>query len=96
MEDYRTFAELEDTISPNQPGVHSFEAIEIKGSNKKEGAPPYQIMEVIEVESFAHWENVLNSKIVKEKLAGPFKAVVDESSVVMMYGNRIVKQSQRK
>lgn len=86
IQDYEHFSDLDQAITPKQPGVLKFEVLEIKGSNKD--PVPYQIMEVIDVESFAQWRKVQQSPAMAP-LGDGFKKCVEESSVSMVYGDII-------
>ena len=55
-EQYYNFSQkLDQPKTPTIRGVRSFKPVEIKGSDQDE--LPYQIIEVIDVESWERWEN---------------------------------------
>jgi len=86
LQDYKEFSDLDQAITVKQPGVLKFDLLKIKGSNKD--TAPYQIMEVIDVESFDQWMKVQQSSPIAPLIEG-FKKYVDESSVLMVYGDVI-------
>jgi len=73
-------------ITSAQPGVLRFEVYSIK---RKEGEDfPDQIMEVIEVDSIEQWGKVTSSKAMS-KVMETFKNYADESTVKLLYGEKI-------
>ena len=87
IEDYRKWSrEVDQTITPFQPGVYRFEPYEIKGAEK--GKSPYQIVEDIDVESFEVWQNVVKSEAMK-KLVKEWANYGDESTLITIYGDKV-------
>jgi hypothetical protein len=87
IEEYRKWSiSLDQKVTPFQPGVHRFEVYEIAGSDK--GAPAYQIVEDIDVESWETWQKVTASEGMKEvmKTWGKYG---DESTIMAIYGKKI-------
>ena len=87
MDDYKKWSrEVDQKITPCQPGVHSFNVFEIKGTEK--GASPYQIVEDIEVESWESWQATLKGKGMK-KVMDEWSNYGDGDTAVMVYGDQI-------
>jgi uncharacterized protein (TIGR02118 family) len=87
IEDYRKWSrEVDQVITASQPGVHHFEVYEIKGAGK--GAPPYQIVEDIDVDSFEAWQKVLSNEAMK-KVGKGWANYADESTLVVIYGEKV-------
>jgi REDY-like protein HapK len=85
MEAYKKYSrELDQVVTPKQPGVRSFKIYEIKSTENEK--PKYQIFEIIDVESWDAWQKVLKSDA--------FKQVVDEwpgdpDTVHLVMGDKI-------
>ena len=87
IKDFKKFAmEVDQKITPKQPGMYSWEAIEIKGTEGD--GPAYQIMEIITVESWEVWQNILESDAMKPVTEG-WSEYGDGSSVLSIYGDII-------
>jgi len=87
IEDYWKWSiELDQKITPFQPGVYRFEVYAIEGAET--GESPYQIVESIEVESFEQWQKVLKSEAMKEVVT-TWPNYADESTTKLIYGNKI-------
>src|SRR5581483_2227954 len=87
IEQYREFSKkLDQQVTPNQPHVQRFEVFEIKGAEK--GEAPYQIMEVVEVDSFDGWLQTVAGEGMKKVLEG-WNEVGDAASIVHIWGERI-------
>lgn len=87
IKDYLDFSiNLDQKVTPKQPGVHKFEVYKIFGAEDDESI--YQIVEVAEVESFEAFKKVLASKGM-EKVEKKFNELVDQSTVKMIYGEII-------
>lgn len=79
--------EIDQRITPGQPGMIRFEVYEIKGADK--GEPFVQVVEDIEVEDFDAWMETCNKPgmaYVQETIAD----LIDESTLKIVYGERIV------
>lgn len=87
LEDYWKWSiELDQKITPFQPGVYRYEVFTIEGAKK--GESPYQIVEEIEIESFEQWQEVVNSEAMKE-VVKTWQNYADESSVKTIYGKKV-------
>ncbi|MGO9643722.1 MAG: EthD family reductase [Candidatus Bathyarchaeia archaeon] len=87
MERYRKWSqEVDQKITPRQPGVKDFQVFEIKGKTK--GNVDCQIVEVIDVDSYDDWEKALQSEGMK-KVETEFPNYVDMNSLIVVYGDRI-------
>ena len=75
--------EVDQKTVPQQKGVLNFEVYVVKGSNKKDS---YQIMEVMEAESFELWQEILQTDVMKNVLK-QWDQFADGSSVVTYYGD---------
>ena len=88
MEQYKQWSkEIDQRITPGQPGLIRFEVYEIKGSDK--GEPFVEVVEDIEVEDFDAWmETCLQPGMayVQETIG----KLIDESTLKIVYGERIV------
>ncbi len=89
MEDYKKWSrEVDQKITLAQSGIRKFEVYEIEGS--EEGIPPFDIVEVIEVESREALKKIENSEKMKKFLAEEWmKKWVDKDSLVNIYGRKI-------
>ena len=87
MDDYRKWSqEVDQKITPHQPGVKSFKVFEIKGAEK--GTPPYQIVEDIEVESWEAWQKVVSGEGMK-KVITEWNNYGDADTLIAVYGDQI-------
>ena len=87
IEEYKKWSrEVDQTTTPFQPGVWRFEVFEIKGSNKEKA--PFQIVEVVEVESYSQWEKAVAGEGMK-KVVQDWAKFGDESSLFVVYGDKI-------
>lgn len=79
--------EIDQRITPGQPGMIRFEVYEIKGAEK--GEPFVQVVEDIEVEDFDAWLETCKKPgmaYVQETIA----ELIDESTLQVIYGTRII------
>ena len=87
IKDYLEFSiNLDQKVTPKQPGVHKFEVYKILGA--EDDKIIYQIVEAIEVESLETFRKVLASKEM-EKVEKKYNELVDQSTVKMIYGEII-------
>jgi len=87
VESYKKWSrEVDQKITPKQPGIHRFDVYEIKGGQN--GEAPYHIVEVIDVENWEVWQKVLKSEAMN-RVTNEWGNYGDESSVVMIYGEKI-------
>ncbi len=87
MKEYKTFSKTLDQVkTPKMPGVKSFKVVEIKGSDK--GSLPYQIAEILEVESWGSWQKVMNSPDFQDVVKA-FLDLADTNTLVTTYGEQI-------
>jgi len=87
IEEYKKWSvEVDQKITPFQPGVHRFEAYEIQGAEK--GESPYMIVEDIDVDSWEDWQKVIKSDEMKEVMQA-WPEYGDESTAVVIYGEKI-------
>ena len=87
IEDFRKFSrEIDHKVTPRQKGVRSFDTFVITGADK--GQPPYQIIDVLEVESYDQWLKVSASDAMKPVFE-QWNKLADESSVLTIYGEKI-------
>lgn len=88
LEQYKAWSrEIDQRITPGQPGMIRFEVYEILGAEK--GIPFVQIVEDIEVEDALEWfETCKRSGMayVQETIA----QLIDESTLQVIFGQRIV------
>jgi hypothetical protein len=89
MEDYKKWSrEVDQKITLAQASIRKFEVYEIKGS--EEETSPFDIVEVIEVESWETLKKIENSEKMKRFLAEEWmKKWVDKNSLVNIYGRKI-------
>lgn len=88
MDEYKRWSrEVDQKITPNQPGVRSFKVFEIKGAEK--GVSPYQIVENIEVESWEAWQKVVKSEAMKKVVSEWGNYGDADGQVTMIYGDQI-------
>ena len=88
-EEYYNFSQkLDQPKTPNIRGVRSFKPVEIKGSDQDE--LPYQIVEVIDVESWERWQEIMESSEFKDVVDG-WLEVADVDSLVTTYGELVPK-----
>ncbi|MDB5524090.1 MAG: hypothetical protein JWM58_1853 [Rhizobium sp.] len=88
MEQYKLWSrEIDQRITPGQPGMIRFEVYEMIGADN--GEPFVQIVEDIEVEDFDAWMETCR----REGMAyveSTLPNLIDESSRKIMYGKRII------
>lgn len=88
MEQYKQWSkEIDQRITPGQPGLIRFEVYEIKGSEKDE--PFVEVVEDIEVEDFDAWMETCRQPgmaYVQETIGN----LIDESTLKIIYGERII------
>ena len=88
-EQYYNFSQkLDQPKTPTIRGVRSFKPVEIKGSDQDE--LPYQIVEVIDVESWERWQEIMESSEFKDVVDG-WLEVADVDSLVTTYGELVPK-----
>ena len=87
MEDYKKWSlQVDQQITPKQPGVRRFEVYEIKGAEK--GEPSCQVMEDIEVDSWEAWQAALKGKGM-ERVVREWNEYGDADTVVSIWGEKI-------
>ncbi|TAK21749.1 MAG: hypothetical protein EPO26_13300 [Chloroflexota bacterium] len=87
LEDYMAWSRTRDqVVTPFQSGVIRFEVYAVQGAEK--GAPPYQIIEDIEVESWAAWQQALAGTGMAP-IVSEWDAYGDASSLVMVYADKV-------
>jgi len=87
VEQYRKWSvDIDQKITPFQPGCHRFEVYEIEGAEK--GKSPYQIIEDIDVESWEAWQKVVKSEDMK-KVVKTWGDYGDESTLVVLFGKKV-------
>jgi len=88
MDQYKQWSkEIDQRITPGQPGMIRFEVYEIKGADK--GEPFVEVVEDIEVEDYDAWMKTCTERgmaYVQETVA----RLIDESTLKIIYGKRIV------
>ena len=88
IEQYKQWSkEIDQRITPGQPGMIRFEVYEIKGSDN--GEPFVEVVEDIEVEDFDAWMETCRQPgmaYVQETI----NDLIDESTLRIVYGERIV------
>ncbi|MEQ8964978.1 MAG: hypothetical protein RID91_04065 [Azospirillaceae bacterium] len=88
MERYKVWSrEIDQRITPGQPGMIRFEVYEIEGAER--GEPFVQIVEDIEVEDAQEWFATAGKPgmaYIQETIAD----LIDESTLQVIYGRRIV------
>jgi len=90
IEDYKKWSRnVDQQITPNQPGCHKFEVFEILGSDG-EGVPKFQIIELIEVDDWESWQQIVKSKGMG-KVVTEWNNYGDENSLITIYGEKIIK-----
>jgi hypothetical protein len=88
LEDYLAWSrDVDQRVTPQQPAVHRFEPYLIEA--EEDGATRYNIIEDLEVESWEAWQKALETTAMKPVVDG-FKELVDESSVAVYRGTKIV------
>jgi uncharacterized protein (TIGR02118 family) len=87
IEAYRKWSvEVDQKVTPFQPGVHRFEVYEIEGAEK--GKSPYMIVEDIDVDSWGAWQKVVASDAMK-KVVSEWGNYGDDSTITVIYGKKI-------
>ena len=88
LEQYKAWSrEIDQRITPGQPGMIRFEVYEIKGAEK--GEPSVQIVEDIEVANALDWFETCRRPgmaYVQELIAD----LIDDTTLQVIYGERIV------
>lgn len=88
IEQYKQWSrEIDQRITPGQPGMIRFEVYEILGAEK--GEPFVQVVEDIEVDDFHAWIETCKKPgmaYVQETIA----KLIDDSTLQVIYGTRIV------
>jgi hypothetical protein len=88
MDQYKAWSrEIDQRITPGQPGMIRFEVYAIEGAEK--GEPFVQVVEDIEVVDAREWfatANKLGMAYVQETIA----KLIDPSTLQVIYGSRIV------
>jgi hypothetical protein len=88
IEQYRAWSkEIDQRITPGQPGMIRFEVYAIAGAEK--GEPFVHVVEDIEVEDFHEWSKTAQGHgmaYVQET----FASLIDESTLRIIYGSKIV------
>jgi hypothetical protein len=88
IEQYREWSrEVDQRITPGQPGVIRFEVYAIEGHDG-DGEPAVHVVEDIEVDSWEAWEETVagdGMAYIRET----FPLLADESSATAIYGSRI-------
>jgi hypothetical protein len=86
-EDYEKWSiEVDQPTAGHLPGIIRYEIYRIEGAS--EGEPFCDVVEDIEVESWADWADV-NSYPVMQRVVEGWKALSDQSTVNMVYGSAI-------
>ena len=86
LDDYKKWSsEIDRKIVMSQPGILSFDVHTIKGGLGKQ---PYQIVEIIEADS---WEDWLKALETPEMIEGhkQWQRYCDEASLVVLYGEKL-------
>ncbi|MBB5755112.1 hypothetical protein [Prosthecomicrobium pneumaticum] len=88
LERYKAWStEIDQRITPGQPGMIRFEVYAIEGAEK--GEPSVHVVEDIEVEDFHAWSKTAQGPgmaYVQETIA----QLIDESTLQVIYGSKIV------
>ena len=79
--------QVDQRLTPAQPAVNRFEPHVVIGGEG--GGEKYAIFEDLEVESWEAWQKALTSEEMKPVVEG-WPKVADESSLVIVYGKRVV------
>jgi hypothetical protein len=88
LDQYKIWSrEVDQRITPSQPGVIRFEVYAVEGAQS--GEPYCDIVEDIEVDSYDAFAAILKSPGMSY-CAETFPKFVDESTVRLIYGSRIV------
>lgn len=88
MEQYKAWSkEIDQRITPGQPGMIRFEVYAIEGAES--GEPFVQVVEDIEVTDFRAWMETCK-KPGMAYVQETFSKLVDEQTVRIIYGTRIV------
>lgn len=77
---------VDQAITRQQPCVHRFRVFQLAGS--RGGPPPWDVVEDIEVESWAAWEECLATPAMADVVAG-FRAMADRESAITVFGGEI-------
>jgi hypothetical protein len=86
IEDYKRFHYTRDKPTVlSQPGIRSFTLYKVTGGSN---APPREIVETIEADSWEAWTRARSTKGMLE-LHEDWKRYCDEASLLMNYGERI-------
>jgi hypothetical protein len=88
LDQYKAWSrEIDQRITPGQPGMIRFEVYAIEGAEK--GEPSVHVVEDIEVADFNEWIETCKKPgmaYVQETIA----KLIDESTLQVIYGTRIV------
>jgi len=86
-EQYRQWSRaIDQPMASRQPGVLKYEIYEIEGAGSDER--PYDIIEVIEAESWEAWKAVNDQPEMKEAVEQFFQ-IAKRGSVLVTYGRKI-------
>lgn len=88
MDQYKQWSkEIDQRITPGQPGLIRFEVYEIKGAEREQ--PFVEVVEDIEVEDFEAWMETCRQPGMAyvQETVGKF---IDESTLKIIYGDRII------
>lgn len=86
-EQYRKWSRtIDQPLASRQPGVVKYEIYEIEGAGS--GEPPYDVIEVIEAESWEAWQAVNDQPEMKEAVEQFFQ-IAKRGSVSVTYGKKI-------
>ncbi len=77
--------DLDQVVTPQQPGVLRFEAhvVEPGANEEPDSVLPFDVIETVEVASFDAWRKALVSDEMRTVVT-EFERVADQSSVLMM------------
>ena len=77
---------VEMKITPTLPDIHSFEVIEVKGSDGK--GTTYTIIEDFTVDNYEIWQKAMASQAMK-KVASTWGDYADEKTLKILHGEII-------
>ena len=87
IEEYRKFSlQTDQPTTSNQPGIQRFEVYEVKASG--EGPLHFDVMEIIEVDSWEAWEQVTKSAAMK-KVMDDWPLYGDDTSILIVRADKI-------
>jgi len=88
LDQYREWSlQVDQRLTPAQPAVNRFEPYVVVGGEG--GGEQYTVFEDLDVESWDAWQKILETEAMKPVVEG-FPGVADPSTVVVIYGNRII------